>query len=137
MRCKKGLISLHLAVKGYYYTKVQMMKYLLVVSNVNCQEICDRKTALHFAVKCLDGKAVSLLLQAKGIDVNIRNWKGQTPLCLAAEIRDSGLVATLLTRSDIALDIPDRIGMTPLLVAESNRYWRTAKLLKKEERSRR
>ncbi|PHH74640.1 hypothetical protein CDD80_2945 [Ophiocordyceps camponoti-rufipedis] len=78
-------------------------------------------TALLRAVQLRDKAMVELLLAADGVDVNLRDAKGVTPLLEALSGYQIAMAELLLAAEDIDPDIPDKNQITPLLMAVQSR----------------
>lgn len=74
----------------------------------------DGDTALHYAVMKNNIAAVQVLLESEGIDWDIANAKGQTPLKLASQLKYNEIEQALLKKSDHKvgkIDIPEGLSI--------------------------
>ncbi len=87
-----------------------------------------RQSAANKSHACLKAsKALGILLQRAGVDVNLQDRKGDTALILASRAGYAmAVVGTLLNRTDIKIDLTNRRGLTALHATST---WLTAKLL--------
>jgi len=79
------------------------------------------RTALHSAVQCCSGAAVSALLDA-GADITAKDSFGMTPLVQAGMSLDAGAVTAIARQAVLAgvdIDAPGHGGMTALSCAAS------------------
>lgn len=89
---------------------------------------CEELTALHDAVQRQNAPLVELLLKSDGVDVNVTNKDGLTPLHLAvSQVRPD--MTDLLLAAGVALDVPDGKSCTPLYYAAANGSIRMVKSL--------
>ena len=82
--------------------------------NVNVRDPISGDTLLHDAVVDNRISNVIALLKIEGIQVNSRNWYGNTPLHLAARCGHEAIVDVLLLEKDIDLMPLNRSAKTPL-----------------------
>ncbi|KAN0074159.1 Ankyrin repeat-containing domain protein [Elaphomyces granulatus] len=106
--------------------------------NINLQGGGHRFTALMWAVSScrkVDPDKVKLLLDHKGIDVNLQDNLGRTALLLAASNSKARIktVKLLLKRNNISINLPDNNGHTPLSLASIQRRVTVVKLLLKKK----
>ncbi|KAF7590226.1 hypothetical protein BBP40_003110, partial [Aspergillus hancockii] len=73
-------------------------------------------------------RVVALLLQ-RGVNVNVRNSRGQTPLHIAAQNGQLGVVRLLLASQQIDVDARDQQGSTPLHMASEKGHVEVVQLL--------
>jgi len=109
--------ALHMAIDPKISN--HFLEILLSFADVNVNAV-DKKgnAALHLASEeRVD--FTRLLLNHPGININICNHKGRTPLYQAAYCGNPEVVKKLLTRRDININIPDKTGNTPLMAAEN------------------
>lgn len=66
------------------------------------------------AIRLGDGRAVKAFLQA-GMDPNVKNKNGQTPLTFALEVTDAAMIEPLMNNADLGL--VDDLGNTPVFLA--------------------
>lgn len=72
---------------------------------------------------------VSLLLLQRGVNVNVQDSRGQTPLHIAAQCGHLGVVRLLLTTEHIDVNARDHHGSTPLHVASEKGHVEVVQLL--------
>ncbi|WP_339043795.1 ankyrin repeat domain-containing protein [Cardinium endosymbiont of Tipula unca] len=97
---------------------------------MNCNRVYY--TPLHHAIQCNSALMVKELLQVEGINVNIRDINGCTPIYLAAVIGHTEMVKILLEKAiGINVNQEDRYGNTPLNSAVANNHIEIVKLLLK------
>jgi len=90
------------------------------VENINAVDKKDN-TALHLASEERVDFTLQLL-NRPGININICNHKGRTPLYQAAYCGNLEVVKKLLTRPDININIPDKKGNTLVMAAENRLF---------------
>lgn len=83
----------------YYYhasgaEEVVLLEAYRDVPLDNRDEIHDGNTALHIACYFTNIKAVDILLE-RGADVNVKNDKGDTPLCVLARRNPCSMMLSL------------------------------------------
>jgi ankyrin repeat protein len=110
----EGSTPLHLAAENNAHTCIVALVELREDDlNVNAQHASNRRTPLHLA---RTERAVSALLTAKGIDVNLQDILGRTPLNNA--VNECGVshhtFMTLLRAEGVDVNIADTFGDTPL-----------------------
>ncbi len=94
---------------------------------VNKSENKDKVKPLHYAVVggvgCNGGDAsiVSSLVNAQGIEVNVQDINGNTPLHLACEQGLTKVIEVLLKAAGIDIEIINKTGKTPLDIAKENK----------------
>jgi ankyrin repeat protein len=71
---------------------------------------------------------VALLLQ-RGVNVNVRNSRGQTPLHIAAQNGQLDVVRLLLASQQIDVNARDQQGSTPLHLASEKGHVEVVQLL--------
>jgi len=86
-------------------------------------------TSLHCASYFGIDNIVATLIEAPGCDINQGDYRGVTPLILAAQQGNQGAVMLLLARSDIDPDKPDNDSKTPLRWASSYGHTEVVRLL--------
>ena len=64
---------------------------------------------------------VTLLLDTDGLDVNLKDNKGRTPLFLAAENGNEAVAWLLFRINGVGPGSKDALGRTPLMIAEEQR----------------
>ncbi|KOC08266.1 Ankyrin repeat protein [Aspergillus flavus AF70] len=74
-------------------------------------------------------RVVSLLLLQRGVNVNVQDSRGQTPLHIAAQCGHLGVVRLLLTTEHIDVNARDHHGSTPLHVASEKGHVEVVQLL--------
>ncbi|GLG93347.1 Transient receptor potential channel pyrexia, partial [Gryllus bimaculatus] len=84
--------------------------------DLNVQTTEKSATALHLAAENGLAECVALLL-ARGADANVRNYRGQVPLHLAARAQSVECVETLLRASSCDVNVTDDDLRTPLHAA--------------------
>jgi len=130
---KEGHNVLQLAAKN---SNLDMMKLLLEKgANIKAVDL-DGDSVLHYACGWNDPIAVAKFLIAKGLNVNLKNKKGQTTLYVA--INNDNLATTLyLLEHKANINIQDNNGDTPLhfAIKESNKKMVTLLLLKGADQS--
>ncbi|KAH8430162.1 ankyrin repeat domain-containing protein [Aspergillus melleus] len=79
----------------------------------------ESSASLHHLVCWEDNAAplINLFVQKEGLDPNIENEQGETPLWLAAKKGDVTIVDMLLSHRDIDVNAFDRSGRSPLWAA--------------------
>ena len=98
-------------------------------ADVNCRDN-NGEAALHFAASWGRSDVVKILLQVPGIDVNVRDTKGMTPLNAGSREGDNAYDAIeMLVKRKADLAIGDEDGWTPLHSCCSNGALRIPKLL--------
>ncbi|GAB1200473.1 hypothetical protein APSETT444_009846 [Aspergillus pseudonomiae] len=74
-------------------------------------------------------RVVSLLLLQRGVNVNVQDSRGQTPLHIAAQCGHLGVVRLLLATEHIDVNARDHHGSTPLHVASEKGHVEVVQLL--------
>jgi ankyrin repeat protein len=87
-------------------------------------------TAAHLAAREGNTKIMSTLLTAPGINLQIRNREGRTPLHIAAMHNKIGAVKLLLQRHVKLIDMRDNMGRTAFLWAAPRGHVEVLKVLK-------
>lgn len=91
-------------------------------------------TVLHLAAKVGNEKAVQMLLEKEGIDVDARDTKGeQSPLFLAAENGHEKVVQMLLGKEKVDVNSVGRYSLTSLCVAARSGHEKVVKVLIEKE----
>ena len=86
-------------------------------------------TALILASLKENVKIVNILLQRKGIDINIQNcWKNTALIC-ASKKGNKEIVKLLIERKEIDINIQNDLGNTALIEASNNKYLNIAFIL--------
>ena len=67
--------------------------------------------ALHYAVYYNDLECVKILSQVPGVDINLRNYDGNTPLSLALKNNHVDILRVLLAQPDLDLTVTDGNGL--------------------------
>lgn len=67
----------------------------------------DDANALHYAVAYCDSKVIKEILPLDGVNVNLKNSRGYTPLHLAARRREPAIIVSLLEKGASALIVAD------------------------------
>jgi len=90
--------------------------------DINLQDDVLGNTALHFVASgtCDDTTFIEQLLKFPGVDVNIKNKKGETPLMLAAQHGLVNKVKKLLAAPNLDFNLKDNYGMSALNHVEHN-----------------
>ena len=104
--------ALHLATTG------EVAHALLSHPDTNANAISFGSTPLHVAVFSMHSDVVRELLAVRGIDVNLADTGGRTPLHVAAiEHEDASVVEALLAVRGVNVNARDERGKTPLQYA--------------------
>ena len=82
---------------------VELLTMLMDESKISL----DDATALHYAVSYCDSKVIKEILQLDGVDVNLKNGRGYTPLHLAARRREPAIIVTLLEKGASVMVVAD------------------------------
>ena len=90
-------------------------------ANVNAQDRLFQETPLHKAVKNNMLDNIQVLVNATGIDVNMRDARGDTPLHVAARTTSDLNALDLLLKAKSDLDLMNALGQTPMSVAQRAR----------------
>ena len=87
------------------YDHLSMMRKLLADPRVGVGDIVTSSgghTLLHWAVMCGNIQALADLMTVEGVDVNVRNAAGETPLMLAVKCKNAVAVETLLRNDEVS-----------------------------------
>ncbi|CAG9946137.1 unnamed protein product [Clonostachys rosea f. rosea IK726] len=122
--------------RAVYAQHLPVIRLLLDSGYININEVDERhRTALHHACGLHAEEVVEYLLQRDGIDANITDNKGFTPLMIAAASSRGFLTVKILLQSgkvDIALQSHD--GATAISIAHTKRRGQTFQLLENWDR---
>jgi len=81
---------------------------------VNWQEEEEGSSALHYACRCGHDSFVTILLAHPGIDVNLKDKRGGTPLFGAFYLGATSCIREMLGDSRVKINEPNIDGCTPL-----------------------
>ncbi|KAL2784607.1 ankyrin repeat-containing domain protein [Aspergillus keveii] len=120
-RGEEGVTALMLAVVSHSLPAVKaLLEWDGINVNARCEENADMlegTSALGvMAVQGLDEMA-RVFLEHRGVNSEIRDMHGRTPLGRAARSSQLGMVRLLLERGDVDVNAPDNSGLTPLMHA--------------------
>lgn len=98
---------------------------------INQRRIGTGQTALHLAIEKCDINTFKSLLQVEGINVNLINTEGETPLFIASKLQKFNKVAALLDHPNIQVESTDYIseGNTLLHLAVIHNQYNVVKKL--------
>lgn len=116
-----GLTPLHLAcLHGYESIMLNLIQQEKV--NLNLLSQSEKKSILHFC--CMNGSKHMCIeiLNRNGVDVNLRDTDGFTPLHIACQNGFYDIVKLLVHRNGINVNIKSISGKTPLIIACENGY---------------
>jgi ankyrin repeat protein len=104
-----------------------------IIQNISQEKINEKdssgKTALHWAAEYNNNTIASELIE-KGVDVNLKDDEGETPLIITAmSNNDSYDIADLLIQAGADIDIVSDEGYTALICACENKHEDIAELL--------
>jgi ankyrin repeat protein len=124
----KGQAALHRALQRGHPDIIQL---ILSRANVDADALDnDGSTPLHLAASEAEELSGAQLLLDHGVNIDLRNKKGQTALHLASQRDRLDFMELLLNRGAI-VDVPDDDGFTPLHLAIFKVERRAAELLLK------
>ena len=100
---------------------------------LNTHDYSTGEGALHIVVKRGDSAYLIFFLSQDGVDPNIRDNQGVTPLELAARLGESSLADTLLNNAfhKANPNVADDNGQTPLIIAVQHRNIELVRMLLK------
>lgn len=91
------------------------------------------KTYLTEMVRHAPESHIKRLFDMEGVNPNLEDSKGRTPLSCAAKRGTSSVVELLLTKEEIEINHPTHLGRTPLSLAVERGHENVLQLLLKEE----
>ncbi|OHT08517.1 hypothetical protein TRFO_22939 [Tritrichomonas foetus] len=87
-------------------------------------------TPIHYAAQMGNVNILSYILsKCQGIDINLKDNEGNSPLLIAASNNHSKIVSALLKRNNCNPNLADNNGWTPLHIAAGNRNQEIVKTL--------
>ncbi|KAM5378147.1 hypothetical protein ACJZ2D_004605 [Fusarium nematophilum] len=109
----------------------EALKLLIQIKDIGSINLKDLFGQTPLSVAAMNGqeRAVKILLEAEGINVNSRDDYGKTPLYYAVRNGQEGTVKILLEAEGINVNSRDDFGKTPLYYAAVTGYERVLKLL--------
>ncbi|WP_300721395.1 ankyrin repeat domain-containing protein, partial [uncultured Brachyspira sp.] len=106
--------------KSYEIIKLLIPELNTIDINTSKKDENIMNILLIWAVKHKNKKIVQLLLKQPGIDVNINDNNGYTPLHLAVDEKNMKMIRLLLSQPGINMNAKDNNGDTPLHLAVVN-----------------
>jgi ankyrin repeat protein len=106
-----------LAITAGHGSTEMLVRLLGARTDISLNEKIDGRSLLHYAAATLHATNSNLLLE-RGLDPNVQDKQGRTPLHLAVSRPDGVNLARLLLARGARVDVKDEMGMTPLLSAD-------------------
>lgn len=122
--------------RAVYAQHLPVIKLLLDSGYIDINEVDERgRTALHNACSLHAEEVIYDLLQREGIDANVADDKGFTPLMVAAgKYRGLPTVRILLQSGKVNIALQSHDGATAISVAAKEGHHHTVKFLEKWDR---
>lgn len=107
---KTGLTPLHMAV---YKSHIEICK-LLLANGADVNSRGKKKARQVTPLHCAKERCVAELLLRAGAEVNLKDWRGWTPLSMAARECDSADLCELLLEKGADIHLVDKLKRGPL-----------------------